>query len=66
MGRLTQFILITVFLLVMAPAQAMVNIDTGISACQVFAAEDSDGGKKKDGDKKDGGKEGEEEEPDCD
>lgn len=63
MSRLTQFIFITVFLLVLAPAQAMLDIDTGIGACQVFAADESDGGKKKDGDKKEGE---EEEEPDCD
>lgn len=64
MSRLIQFILIAVFLMVLAPAQAMLNIDAGPGACQVFAADDSGGGKKKDTDKKEG--EEEEEEPDCD
>jgi hypothetical protein len=53
--------------MILAPAQASLNFDTGLNTCQVFAADDSDGGKKEDTDKKDGGKEGEEEEePDCD
>ena len=71
MSRLIQFILIAVSLMILAPAQASLNFDTGLNTCQVFAADDSDGGKKKDSDKKDGDKkegegEGEEEEPDCD
>lgn len=68
MNRLIQLILIAASLMVLAPAQAMLNIDTGLNVCQVFAADDSDGGKK-DGDKKEGDKkegEEEEEEPDCD
>jgi hypothetical protein len=63
MNRLMQLIVIAAFMMVLAPAQAMVNIDAGLNACQVFAADDSDGGEKKDGDKKEG--EEEEEEPDC-
>jgi hypothetical protein len=61
MNRLMQIIMIAAFLVVLAPAQAMVNIDVGLNTCQVFAADDSDDGKK-DGDKKEGE---EEEEPDC-
>jgi hypothetical protein len=56
MSRLIQFILIAVSLMVLAPAQAVLNIDVGSGACQVFAADDSD---KKEGEE-------EEEEPDCD
>ena len=63
MSRLIQFILIAVSLMILAPAQASLNFDTGLNTCQVFAADDSDGGKK-DGGKKEG--EEEEEEPDCD
>ena len=53
MSRLIQFILIAVSLMILAPAQASLNFDTGLNTCQVFAADDSDGGKKKDSDKKD-------------
>ena len=64
MSRLIQFILIAVSLMILAPAQASLNFDTGLNTCQVFAADGSDGGKK-DGGKKEGEEE-EEEEPDCD
>ena len=58
MGRLIQFILIAVSLMILAPAQASLTFDTGLNTCQIFAADDSDDGKKE-------GEE-EEEEPDCD
>lgn len=73
MNRLTQFILIATFLTCLTEARAMLNIDTGISGCQVYSAEDSaggtadsaEGGNGKKPDKKKDGEE-EEEEPDCD
>lgn len=65
MSRLTQLIIIAVSLMVMMPAQAAFNVETGVSVCQVLSAEeDSKDGEKKEGDKKEG--EEEEEEPDCD
>lgn len=65
MSRLIQLIIMAACLTVLIPAQAAVNLETGLSVCQVLAAEDSDDGKKKDKDKKEGEEE-EEEEPDCD
>ena len=61
MCRLIQFILIAAFLIVLAPAQASLNFDTGLSTCKFLPAEASEGDKKKDPDK-----ENSEEEPDCD
>lgn len=61
MSRFSQIILIALALMYLAPAQAMVNIDSGFSVCQVFAEDDAKDGKKKDGKKTEG-----EEEPDCD
>lgn len=69
MKRLAQFILIMISMAYLLQAQAMVNVDTGISECAVLAADDSKNGKdKKPGDKKGDQQEGEEEEeeePDC-
>ena len=66
MSRLIQLIIIAVSLMVMMPAQAAFNFETGVSVCQVLSAEeDSKDGKKKETDKKEGEEE-EEEEPDCD
>lgn len=50
----------------LAPAQAMVNIDSGIGVCQVFAEDDAKDGEKKDGKKNDGKKKEGGEEPECD
>lgn len=62
MNRISQIILIMLSLMYLAPAQAMINIDSDIGACQVFAEDDKEAGEKKDGTN-----EGEEEEePDCD
>jgi hypothetical protein len=66
MSRLIQFFIIAVSLTVLSPAQAALNFKTGLSNCQVLAAEASDEGKKKETDKKEGEEEEEEEEPDCD
>ena len=67
MNRFSQIILVVLALMYLAPAQAAVNYDSGIGACQVFAEDGkTEEGKKKDGKKKDGTKKEGEEEPECD
>ena len=63
MNQSSKIILIVLTLMYLAPAQATFYIDSGSSQCRVFAEDEADEGKKKNGKKE--GEEQEEEEPDC-